>query len=90
MSCDLTEVHLVTAINKIMNDLKKNKKLCNSVSIEVMVHPGYVSAIGDGGCGEGPDCFSLSKDREFEVDALTSKWFRDIISFSECNMISSL
>ncbi|KAK7933045.1 hypothetical protein WMY93_003941 [Mugilogobius chulae] len=41
------------------------------LSAELMVHPGYPSLPGDGGCGEGPDDFSQSLEREHELRVLT-------------------
>ena len=41
-------------------------------SCELMVHPGYRSIMGCGGCGEGPDLFACSEDREHELVTLKS------------------
>ncbi|XP_065666002.1 carbohydrate deacetylase isoform X2 [Hydra vulgaris] len=87
MSRDFTEDHFMIAIKKIKEDLIKNKKIHDNVSIEVMVHPGYASENNDGGCGGGPDSFSLSNDREFEVNALTSKWFKNFLSSEHMNLL---
>lgn len=40
------------------------------VTAELMVHPGYPSQPHTGGCGEGPDDFSQSADREHELSVL--------------------
>ncbi|XP_019641147.1 PREDICTED: carbohydrate deacetylase-like [Branchiostoma belcheri] len=40
------------------------------VTCEIMVHPGYPSMLGCGGCGQGPDEFSLSHDRHHEMTVL--------------------
>lgn len=40
------------------------------VTAELMVHPGYPSQPQEGGCGEGPDDFSQSADREHELNVL--------------------
>ncbi|KAM4607710.1 carbohydrate deacetylase [Polymixia lowei] len=40
------------------------------VTAELMVHPGYPSQPQEGGCGEGPDDFSQSVDRQHELDTL--------------------
>ncbi|NXD07331.1 YDJC deacetylase, partial [Nothocercus nigrocapillus] len=42
----------------------------SSVSVELMVHPGYPSAPDAGGCGEGPDDFSQSWERLHELQTL--------------------
>ncbi|XP_077572169.1 carbohydrate deacetylase-like [Stigmatopora nigra] len=41
------------------------------VTAELMVHPGYPSHPQIGGCGEGPDDFSQSEDRQHELNVLT-------------------
>ncbi|XP_077378904.1 carbohydrate deacetylase isoform X2 [Festucalex cinctus] len=41
------------------------------VTAELMVHPGYPSHPQNGGCGEGPDEFSQSDDRQHELSVLT-------------------
>ncbi|XP_069788754.1 carbohydrate deacetylase [Narcine bancroftii] len=40
------------------------------LTMELMVHPGYASFPEEGGCGEGPDEFSLSADRFHELEIL--------------------
>uniref|UniRef100_A0A3B4U0V5 Carbohydrate deacetylase n=1 Tax=Seriola dumerili TaxID=41447 RepID=A0A3B4U0V5_SERDU len=40
------------------------------VTAELMVHPGYPSHTQEGGCGEGPDDFSQSADRQHELSVL--------------------
>ncbi|XP_027890759.1 carbohydrate deacetylase [Xiphophorus couchianus] len=42
------------------------------VTAELMVHPGYPSHPDEGGCGEGPDDFSQSAEREHELNMLRS------------------
>ncbi|KAM9391945.1 carbohydrate deacetylase isoform 2-T2 [Pholidichthys leucotaenia] len=41
------------------------------LTAELMVHPGYPSYPQEGGCGEGPDDFSQSADRQHELSVLT-------------------
>ncbi|XP_020794048.2 carbohydrate deacetylase [Boleophthalmus pectinirostris] len=41
------------------------------LSAELMVHPGYPSLPEEGGCGEGPDDFSQSSERQHELQVLT-------------------
>lgn len=41
-----------------------------TVTIELMVHPGYLSVPPIGGCGEGPDDFSQSWERLHELQTL--------------------
>ncbi|XP_072443918.1 carbohydrate deacetylase [Chiloscyllium punctatum] len=40
------------------------------LTMELMVHPGYPSFPEEGGCGEGPDEFSMSADRFLELQTL--------------------
>ena len=42
----------------------------NSIRCELMTHPGY-SSLSEGGCGEGPDEFAQSADREHEMEVLS-------------------
>ena len=42
------------------------------VTAELMVHPGYPSPPQEGGCGEGPDDFSQSADRQQELSVLSN------------------
>ncbi|XP_068127668.1 carbohydrate deacetylase isoform X2 [Hyperolius riggenbachi] len=42
----------------------------DSVSIELMAHPGYPSVPPEGGCGQGPDDFSQSWERLHEMEVL--------------------
>lgn len=41
------------------------------LTAELMVHPGYPSRPHEGGCGEGPDDFSQSDDRQHELCILS-------------------
>ncbi|CAH1233785.1 YDJC [Branchiostoma lanceolatum] len=47
-----------------------DRSTTSHVTCEVMVHPGYPSMLGCGGCGQGPDDFSLSHDRRHEMTLL--------------------
>ncbi|XP_026198613.1 carbohydrate deacetylase isoform X2 [Anabas testudineus] len=40
------------------------------IKAELMVHPGYPSHPHEGGCGEGPDDFSQSAERQHELNVL--------------------
>eukprot|EP00117_Sycon_ciliatum_P011820 scpid48560/ scgid13132/ UPF0249 protein ydjC homolog len=42
----------------------------SSSTVELMVHPGYALMAGEGGCGQGPDDFAQSADRDHEVSVL--------------------
>ncbi|KAL2091890.1 hypothetical protein ACEWY4_011688 [Coilia grayii] len=41
------------------------------ITAELMVHPGHPSRPQEGGCGQGPDDFSQSEDRQHELETLT-------------------
>ncbi|MBN3283110.1 YDJC deacetylase, partial [Polyodon spathula] len=47
-----------------------------TMTVELMVHPGYPSLPQEGGCGEGPDDFSQSLDRLHELRTLTDPELR--------------
>ena len=44
--------------------------------VELMVHPGYRTG-NCGGCGEGPDSFAQSDERDHEMNELKDKRMRD-------------
>lgn len=48
------------------------------LSAELMVHPGYPSNPQEGGCGQGPDDFSQSAERQHELDVLTQPAVRTL------------
>ncbi|KAF0033338.1 carbohydrate deacetylase [Scophthalmus maximus] len=50
------------------------------VTAEFMVHPGYPSRPQEGGCGEGPDDFSQSADRQHELSLLTDPSLQSLYS----------
>ncbi|KAM3611043.1 uncharacterized protein V6R79_012790 [Siganus canaliculatus] len=50
------------------------------VTAELMVHPGYPSLPHNGGCGEGPDDFSQSADRQHEMSVLTDPALQSLYS----------
>ena len=69
-------------IEQELHDIVKKeiKTVC-----ELMVHPGYKSIMGCGGCGEGPDLFACSSEREHELTTLESC---DLKEFLKSNSIS--
>ncbi|XP_034546951.1 carbohydrate deacetylase [Notolabrus celidotus] len=52
--------------------------LDSAVTAELMVHPGYPSLPQQGGCGEGPDDFSQSADRQHELSVLSDPALLDL------------
>ena len=51
--------------------IESNFTPSKSKLIEIMCHPGYITGV-NGGCGSGPDEFSQSIDREWELEQFTS------------------
>lgn len=45
---------------------------------ELMVHPGYSCINGVGGCGDGPDDFACSPEREHEASVLRDSQFKQL------------
>lgn len=58
------------------------------VTCEVMVHPGYKSIVGCGGCGQGPDEFACSSDREHELRVLLDQTLRNYFDKSGVRILS--
>ncbi|NWV55796.1 YDJC deacetylase, partial [Daphoenositta chrysoptera] len=59
-----------SAIDSAVLGLTAGAPHCRTVTIELMVHPGYPSVPPVGGCGEGPDDFSQSWERLHELQTL--------------------
>ncbi|NWS03678.1 YDJC deacetylase, partial [Motacilla alba] len=59
-----------SAIDSAMLQLTAKAPQSSTVTIELMVHPGYPSVPPVGGCGEGPDDFSQSWERLHELQTL--------------------
>lgn len=51
----------------------------HKTTCELMVHPGYKSISGCGGCGEGPDLFACSAEREHELFILKGSDLKDYL-----------
>ncbi|XP_062445907.1 carbohydrate deacetylase [Rhea pennata] len=60
-----------TAIGDFTSKVPHPNPQSRTVTIELMVHPGYPSVPPVGGCGEGPDDFSQSWERLHELQTLT-------------------
>ena len=54
-----------------------------------MVHPGYKSTLGCGGCGEGPDLFACSDDREHELNTLKSPTLKEYLKSKNVSLFFS-
>ncbi|NXB67176.1 YDJC deacetylase, partial [Struthidea cinerea] len=59
-----------SAIDSAILELTAKASQSRTVTIELMVHPGYPSVPPIGGCGEGPDDFSQSWERLHELQTL--------------------
>ncbi|NWU21367.1 YDJC deacetylase, partial [Dyaphorophyia castanea] len=59
-----------SAIDGAILGLTAKAPQSSTVTIELMVHPGYPSVPPVGGCGEGPDDFSQSWERLHELQTL--------------------
>ncbi|NXI01324.1 YDJC deacetylase, partial [Pachycephala philippinensis] len=59
-----------SAIDSAILGLTAKAPHSRTVTIELMVHPGYPSVPPVGGCGEGPDDFSQSWERLHELQTL--------------------
>ncbi|NXD95582.1 YDJC deacetylase, partial [Chaetorhynchus papuensis] len=59
-----------SAIDSAVLELTARAPQSRTVTIELMVHPGYPSVPPIGGCGEGPDDFSQSWERLHELQTL--------------------
>ena len=89
MGKDMTVSRLKQAIENVFAE--DSETVC-----ELMVHPGYKSILGCGGCGEGPDLFACSDDREHELNTLKSPTLKEylksknvrVCSFQELNIRS--
>lgn len=58
------------------------------IACELMVHPGFPSDRGVGGTGQGPDEFSMSTDRQHEIDILTSAEMKNFYKKNDINISS--
>ncbi|NXO95636.1 YDJC deacetylase, partial [Certhia brachydactyla] len=59
-----------SALDSAVLQLTAKAPQSSTVTIELMVHPGYPSVPPVGGCGEGPDDFSQSWERLHELQTL--------------------
>ena len=55
---------------------------------EFMVHPGYPCVQNQGGCGEGPDEFACSTEREHELNILCNSELKRSLTELNVNFLS--
>ena len=76
MGQNMTNESVSKAFERIIKRIKQDEKqgqVEDRYDVEFMVHPGYPSLAGYGGCGLGPDEFSRSVERQHELDFIKSK-----------------
>ncbi|NXB34857.1 YDJC deacetylase, partial [Eulacestoma nigropectus] len=70
MGRNMSVSSIQSAIDSAILELTAKAPQSRTVTIELMVHPGYPSVPPIGGCGEGPDDFSQSWERLHELQTL--------------------
>ena len=84
----------LSRLTKAIDNAFRQQELNNVVKkdfctvCELMVHPGYKSIMGCGGCGEGPDLFSCSSDREHELTTLESSGLKEFLKSNNISVCS--
>lgn len=80
MGKDMTLGRLKQALEKVFKQEQLLSITGSKQTVcELMVHPGYKSIMGCGGCGEGPDLFACSDDREHELVTLKSSDLKEYL-----------
>ncbi|XP_034646900.1 carbohydrate deacetylase [Trachemys scripta elegans] len=67
---DTAVAAFATKENSLTTQFSPQRQQGRTVTIELMVHPGYPTIPPVGGCGEGPDDFSQSWERLHELQTL--------------------
>lgn len=57
---------------------------------ELMVHPGHSCIKGMGGCGEGPDDFACSRERDHETNVLIDPRLKELLDAKGISLEHSL
>ncbi|NXN17852.1 YDJC deacetylase, partial [Indicator maculatus] len=70
MGKNMSVGNIWSAIDSAIVEFTSKTPQSRTVTIELMVHPGYPSIPPIGGCGEGPDDFSQSWERLHELQTL--------------------
>ncbi|XP_054248831.1 carbohydrate deacetylase [Indicator indicator] len=70
MGKNMSVGNIWSAIDSAIVEFTSKTPQSRTVTIELMVHPGYPSIPPVGGCGEGPDDFSQSWERLHELQTL--------------------
>ncbi|XP_076452814.1 carbohydrate deacetylase-like [Babylonia areolata] len=91
MGRNMTAERLQTGILRAFASLAESADPGQPVTCELMTHPGFACE-GAGGCGDGPDEFAKSSDREYEKSILEGEemqqFYREhnitLMSYHEC------
>ncbi|EDV24113.1 uncharacterized protein TRIADDRAFT_26517 [Trichoplax adhaerens] len=86
MGINLTKQRIIDWIDQIINEKANHSVNNDSVTCELMVHPGYPCK-GDGGCGQPPDSFSKSPAREHEMEMMKDRTLRTLL-LRKCDFVS--
>ena len=76
---------IIKAINKAR--LAKERR-SGSRFYELMVHPGYVCTDSNSGCGDGPDGFACSPEREHEARILQTPELKQFLQENNITLIA--
>lgn len=90
MGKNMSTDSLSKAFERILKRIKQDERhgqASERYDVEFMVHPGYPSLAGCGGCGLGPDEFSTSIERYHELDFIKNK-LTDICSLFDIQLPS--
>ena len=87
MGSNMTTQRLQTGIKRAFDSLAKSADNSRPVTCELMTHPGYPCK-GPGGCGDGPDDFSQSPDREHEKSILECEEMRNFYKANNITLMS--
>ncbi|NWW50856.1 YDJC deacetylase, partial [Pedionomus torquatus] len=71
MGRNMSVGNIWSAVDAAIREFVSKTPQSRTVTIELMVHPGYPSVPPTGGCGQGPDDFSQSWERLHELQTLT-------------------
>jgi hypothetical protein len=89
MGKDMTIARLSTCITDAFKSQREKTQGNPTTDLvcELMTHPGKQTG-KSGGCGNGPDDFSQSEDREHEMDVLMSEVLMQFYKDNDINLIS--
>jgi len=87
MSAKALQEEILRAVNSVCT----GDTLQDSVTCELMVHPGYRCQSAErGGCGNGSDGFAMSADREHEMNVLCSQEMAEFYRDNNVKLVSNV